>query len=176
MPTPFSYPINSESSSSSSSSSTARPHANASVRGVPFLGYGILRPFVRDQKGDFAAAGGATLVKACVGQVLGTMASSEFITGELPWAPEFGSLLHVLRHRQNDSVAQQLAKVYITDALARWEPRVKLTSVRFERRKSSSTLGGGEDVLFIHVVYDVITSNVPGNAVVLRDVTQTVQL
>lgn len=93
--------------------------------GVPsFLGQGLVRPFRRDQRSDFANAGGRALVKACVGQVLGTRADSASGAGELPWRTEFGSRLHLLRHRnQTDEAFYALAVTYTRDALQRWEPR-----------------------------------------------------
>jgi uncharacterized protein len=95
-----------------------------------FLGFGLLRPFRRDQKADFAAAGGGALIRSAVGQILGTVGSSDFTQGELPWRTEFGSLLHLLRHQKNDRVLQELARVYVVDALKRWEPRVVMGASR----------------------------------------------
>ena len=93
-----------------------------------FLGFGLLRPFRRDQKTDFAAGGGEAVVRSAVGQILGTIGSSDFTQGELPWRTEFGSLLHLLRHQKNDRILEELARVYVVDALKRWEPRVVVTS------------------------------------------------
>jgi uncharacterized protein len=136
-----------------------------------FLGAGILRPFRRDQKADFAAAGGEDVIKSAVGQVLGTMGSSDFTQGELPWRTEFGSLLHLLRHQKNDHVLQELARVYVVDALKRWEPRVQVTSVQATRESLD-----GENVLAIRVRYSVISTNTPGNNVILSGIEQTVRL
>lgn len=129
-----------------------------------FLGYGILRPFRRDRKLDWAAAGGARLVQACAGQVLGTRASSEFTEGELPWRTEFGSLLYLLRHREIDETTQQLARVYSAEALARWEPRVRVTRVEVLGEEVD---GLGKVALSVKVGFTLITGNAPGNAVVL---------
>jgi len=134
-----------------------------------FLGFGLLRPFRRDRKADFAAAGGEALVRSAVGQILGTMASSDFTQGELPWRTEFGSLLHLLRHQKNDAVLQELARVHVADALKRWEPRVQLTSVQVTRERDR-----GENVLSIRLRYSIIDRNVPGNNVVVAGVEQTV--
>jgi hypothetical protein len=134
-----------------------------------FLGFGLLRPFRRDRKADFAAAGGEALVRSAVGQILGTMASSDFTQGELPWRTEFGSLLHLLRHQKNDAVLQELARVHVADALKRWEPRVQLTSVQVTRERDR-----GENVLAIRLRYNIISANVPGNNVLLADVAQTI--
>jgi phage baseplate assembly protein W len=136
-----------------------------------FLGFGLLRPFRRDRKADFAAAGGEALVRSAVGQILGTMASSDFTQGELPWRTEFGSLLHLLRHQKNDAVLQELARVHVADALKRWEPRVQLTSVQVTRERDR-----GENVLAIRLRYNIISTNVPGNNVILQGVEQLVRL
>jgi len=136
-----------------------------------FLGFGLLRPFRRDRKADFAAAGGEALVRGAVGQILGTMASSDFTQGELPWRTEFGSLLHLLRHQKNDAVLQELARVHVADALKRWEPRVQLTSVQVTRERDR-----GENILAIRLRYNIISADTPGNAVILAGVEQTVMV
>jgi phage baseplate assembly protein W len=136
-----------------------------------FLGFGLLRPFRRDRKADFAAAGGEALVRSAIGQILGTMASSEFTQGELPWRTEFGSLLHLLRHQKNDAVLQELARVYVVDALKRWEPRVQLTSVQVTRERDR-----GENVLAIRLRYNIISANVPGNNVLIEGVEQALRV
>jgi len=53
----------------------------------------------------------------------------------MPWRTEFGSLLHRLQHQKNDSVLQELGRVYVIDALKRWEPRVVVTDVRVTRAR-----------------------------------------
>jgi len=136
-----------------------------------FLGFGLLRPFRRDQKADFAAAGGDALIRSAVGQILGTVGSSDFTQGELPWRTEFGSLLHLLRHQKNDRALQELARVYVVDALKRWEPRVVVTSVQIAREQQD-----GENVLAIRLRYNVISTNVPGNNVIFSGVEQTVRM
>jgi len=64
-----------------------------------------------------------------------------------------GSSLDLLRHRKNDVALQELARVYVVDALKRWEPRVQVTSAKviFEREQ-------GVDVLAIRFRYDIVTS------------------
>jgi phage baseplate assembly protein W len=132
-----------------------------------FLGYGLLRPFRRDLRSDFAADGGEEVIKSAVGQILGTMGSSDFTQGEIPWRTELGSLLHLLRHQKNDAVVQELARVYVVDALKRWEPRVQVTSVQVTRERLD-----GENALAIEVRYNVISANSPRNAVLLTNVEQ----
>lgn len=95
-----------------------------------FTGRGILRPFVRDQKNDLANTDGEALLIACVGQVLGTRADTPTSAGELPFRTEFGSRLHMLRHRNVGETTDLLAVFYCEEALAAWEPRVQVTTVR----------------------------------------------
>jgi len=136
-----------------------------------FLGFGLTHPFQRDLRSDFAAAGGEQLIRSAVGQILGTVGSSDYTQGEVPWRTDFGSLLHVLRHQRNHHVLQELARVYVVDALKRWEPRVVVTSVTGTRERRE-----GENVLAIRIRYDVISTNTPGNNVILSGLDQTVHV
>ncbi len=114
------------------------------------IGYGLLRPFQRGAR-DFVTGGGADAVKSAVGQILGTLGASATTQGEIPWRTELGSLLHLLRHQNNDAALQELARVYVTDALQRWEPRVRVTGVKVTRE-----LQEGKDVLAIRVGYNIV--------------------
>lgn len=78
---------------------------------------------------------------------------------------EFGSL----RHQRNDAVLNELARVCVVDALKRWEPRVVVTSVKVTRERQD-----GENVLALRLRYNMISTNVPGNNVLLQGVEQTV--
>lgn len=53
------------------------------------LGFGPISPFRRDKKSDFAAAGGETLIRSAVQQVLGTACASDFTQGEIPWRTDY---------------------------------------------------------------------------------------
>jgi phage baseplate assembly protein W len=133
-----------------------------------FLGAGLVRPFTRDQKNDFANANGLPVIQACVGQILGTKASDDagINNGEVPWRPTFGSRLYLLQHRKGPHLAQ-MARVYVVDALAKWEPRV--TNVRV-----SSAFFPSQYLLQLDLLYDVIARNVPGNQVLFPGVQQQV--
>jgi phage baseplate assembly protein W len=84
---------------------------------------------------------------------------------------DFGSLLFRLRHQKNDSVLHELARVYVVDALKRWEPRIVVTDVTVGRLRQD-----GENVLVLRIRYDVISSSTPGNNVILSGIEQRVQL
>jgi phage baseplate assembly protein W len=133
-----------------------------------FLGFGLVIPFQRDRQRDFAAAGGEALVRSAVAQVLGTVGASDFTQGEVPWRTEFGSLLHLLRHQKNDVALREMAKVYVQDALRRWEPRIMVTRLDAERLDDSK--------LVLRLRYHVIQRNVPGNQVLLEGIEQTITL
>ena len=138
---------------------------------LEFLGFGLLRPFQRDGRADFSAARGEALIRSAVGQILGTIGASEITPGEIPWRTDFGSLLYRLRNQKNDAVLQELARVYVVEALKRWEPRIIVTDVAVGRLRQD-----GENVLAIRVRYDVISTNTPGNNVILSGIEQTVHL
>lgn len=99
------------------------------------VGQELIRPFQRDRKADFAAASEEVLVRSAIGQILGTMGSSEFTSGEILWRPQPGRSLSRLCHQKNDHVLQKLARTYAVDALKRWEPRVRVTSVQATREQ-----------------------------------------
>jgi len=52
--------------------------------------------------------------------------------GERPMRPEFGSELFRLQFAPNDAATAGLARRYVTEALARWEPRIQVREVRAE--------------------------------------------
>lgn len=169
MPVSASFPLLPDPAGSApSAGATLDVEGPARGTGNEFLGFGLLRPFRRDLKADFAADGGERVIRSAVGQILGTMAGSDFTQGELPWRTEFGSLLHLLRHQRNDAVLNELARVYVVDALKRWEPRVVVTSVKVTRERQD-----GENILSIRLRYNIISTNVPGNNVIVPGVEQT---
>jgi uncharacterized protein len=89
----------------------------------------LLIPFRRDQKNDFASGTGADLLKSKIEQALMTEGQTPRSSGELPWRVTLGSGLHLLRHQRNDDVLQELARVYVRDALKRWVPEVEVVVV-----------------------------------------------
>jgi phage baseplate assembly protein W len=133
-----------------------------------FLGFGLVIPFQRDRQRDWAAAGGEALVRSAVAQVLGTVGASDFTQGEMPWRTEFGSLLHLLRHQKNDVALREMAKVYVQDALRRWEPRIMVTRLDAERLDDSK--------LVLRLRYNIIQRNVPGNQVLIEGIEQSIAL
>lgn len=140
------------------------------VESPDIFGFGLLAPF-RRASADFGNAGGITHLQSMIGQVLGTMGGSDYTEGELPWRTEFGSLLHFLRHKQNDEVLSELARVYVAQALARWIPQILILEVRTEKKDSDSA---SENVLEIRIKYRVKSLNQIGNEVLSRPLSQSV--
>jgi phage baseplate assembly protein W len=124
--------------------------AKSFVRGVSF-GRGVITPFRRDGKGDFANADDIRLVRSNVRQVLYTVAASATSQGELPWRPEFGSVLELLRYRNLDEVTVELARTYLVDALKTWVPRIRVKSSNVEADYE-------KNLLDMTIVYDVLNS------------------
>lgn len=151
------------------------PASSTLVRTVEevVLGCGLPRPLRRDGKGDFVNTCAEDLVRAAVAQILGTVAQSPSNAGELPWRPEFGSKVHLLRHRNNDEALEDVARAFVAQALERWEPRIRLRAVSVEQTgtPTADTL----NILRIRLRYDLATQP-RGNAVVLRGIEQTVEL
>lgn len=140
------------------------------------LGTGLVRPFRRDEKNDFANLTGEPLVRACVAQILGMEGANPdnpTVQGELEWDPARGSLLYLLRQKQNSLVTAELGRVYVADAIARFEPRIRLKAVKVSKDRSPD---GEENVLVIRVLYDVLSTNQAGNQVLFSGIDQTVTL
>lgn len=129
MPTPLTWPLAAEETPDTPGSDASTPPGTAEAAPLTFLGFGPLRPFRRDQKADFANGGDRALLRARVGQILGTRALSVVGSGELPWRGAFGSRLHLLRHRNRSEGLIQMAEAMIREALERWEPNVNVLEV-----------------------------------------------
>lgn len=137
-----------------------------------FTGSGLLRPFQRDGKGDFANAEGATLVQSVFGQILGTRASSAASEGELPWRTEAGSLLYTIKHRNNTAVTRERARVFVQDAIRRHDKRIEILDV--DVVESERTIELNQIVLRIR--WRLVDRNRTGNQVLVEPQTTEVNL
>jgi phage baseplate assembly protein W len=99
----------------------AEPPPHSEAPASTLLGTGMMRPIYRGR--DFSHGAGAPEIMSNVGQVLGTQ------VGTLPWRPELGSRLHLLRHRPNNHATRELARLYVDEALSKWEPRAEAAKV-----------------------------------------------
>lgn len=111
---------------------------------------GLVLPFQRDQKSDFANASGVEVLKSSVRQILGTRCSDGRIPGEIPWLQSFGSLLYKLRHQTVRPVVKYQARAYVVDALARWEPRIRVRRV---------DIGNGNRAITIRTFFYPVDAN-----------------
>lgn len=132
-----------------------------------YIGTSLLTPFRRGPS-DFVSGTGLVLLQSEIEEVLGTR------PGEYPWDMEFGSQLHLVRHDPNSPVTAEMARIYATDAITKWIPRIRLKRVETERR----SVGGdpGRNALLLRLLYDVLAENRQGGAPLLSDVTQEVVL
>lgn len=137
-----------------------------------FLGSGLLAPFQRDGKGDFAHASGARLVGSTIAQIVATRAQSAKAGGELPWRTNAGSWIHLLRHRNNTPAFRETARVYIQSAIRRWEPRVEVLDVTAVEPDRINELNKP----VIRIRWRLIERNTPSNRVLFGPESTEVEL
>lgn len=94
---------------------------------------GLLAPFRRDRKRDFASDDGDDLLASKVLEVLATEGATTRSSGELPWRTAFGTPLQLLRHQNNDVALAELARIYVRDAFRRWLPDAEVVRITVER-------------------------------------------
>ena len=126
----------------------------APIEDRSLLGYGLLAPLRRDRRLDFASAGGVQLVRSAISQILGTRADDGRMTGELPWRPEMGSLLHRLQYAAIDDSFASLVRSRVIGAISLWEPRARITSVQVVRAADAQ----GHLQALIRVAFDIVQS------------------
>jgi phage baseplate assembly protein W len=97
-----------------------------------FLGRGVRFPFQFNVIGatDTSMTVGVSEkydhINESIRQIIGTS------PGERVMLPEFGSRLRELLFEPNNDVLKSLAKVYVADAIRRWEKRVILKKVQID--------------------------------------------
>lgn len=101
---------------------------------LPF--FGQTWPLRRDQVNDFATASESEMISADLELLLGIECTGPKAVGELPWRPELGSLIYMLRHRNlYDEATTEFVRTYSADAVARWYPAVRITKVTIQPEK-----------------------------------------
>jgi phage baseplate assembly protein W len=168
MPVSASYPL-SGTGSAITGSTSGTGQGFKIVDSPDILGFGLLAPFVRGPS-DFENAGGIDHLQSMIGQVLGTMSGSDYTEGELPWRTEFGSLLHLIRHKQNDEILEELARVYVGQALAKWIPQIRLKDIKTTKKTGPE---GEENILEIRITYRLVNINQNGNEILGRSISNT---
>ena len=124
-----------------------------------FLGKGVKFPFqfnvIGGTETSVAVSEKYDHINESIQQILDTS------PGERVMLPEFGSRLRELIFEPNNAVLKALARVYVIDAIKRWEKRVTVKEVYID--DSAENLEKG--MLNIHISYVVIKSQVIGNFV-----------
>jgi len=90
---------------------------------VDFLGVGCSFPLRLDNRGQIALASGSADVQEAIRVILLTN------KGERVLRPDFGSELFKLEFEPNDAATGGLARRYVQEALAQWEPRIEVMEV-----------------------------------------------
>ena len=91
-----------------------------------FLGTGLAFPLQVNPRGEIALVSGERDIAQAIRVIL------ETIPGERVMRPEFGCRLNELVFAPNNSRTAGLAERYVREALGRWEPRIRVTSVTVE--------------------------------------------
>jgi len=100
---------------------------------MPDFGRGIITPFQRDGKGDFANDTGNRLLQSDISELLGIIGPTNTDRGELPWRDEVGARFINLKHRAIDSLSiQGQAQSMSAGQIRRFETRVRVTGARVE--------------------------------------------
>ena len=90
------------------------------------LGRGFAFPLRLDAHQRMALSSGEQRIRESIVTILGTE------QGERLMRPDFGSRLRSLVFAPNNPATANLARFYIEDALARWEPRIDQVQVLVE--------------------------------------------
>lgn len=118
-----------------------------------FLGSGWAFPPSLDERGRIRLVQDERDVEEAIKIILTTR------KGERPMRPEFGSELHSLIFATNDSGTAGLARRYVFEALARWEPRIEVREVEVDLTSQN------EGVLGLTIHYSIPALNSERNLV-----------
>lgn len=86
-----------------------------------FKGYAL--PIRKRSRGFFSAFTGMNTLKTSMMMIIGTR------LGERVHMPDFGSRIHELVFEPNDSVLENLGRLYVEESIGRWEPRITLIEI-----------------------------------------------
>lgn len=106
-----------------------------------YLGAGIILPFRRDGKHDFANSVGLDMVRSSAYVILSTLCSGPENEGEIRWNQHLGTQLPLMRHRNfNDETVRELAVHYGFDGLSSNDPRIILSNVNIIKKVNENKL------------------------------------
>lgn len=122
------------------------------MRTRQYLGRGWSVPLAPDNAGTLAIAEGAEKVRQSIALILDTE------PGERIMRPAFGCGLRRYLMKSNTVAIRALIQHDVSRALARWEPRIQLTSV-------TVTPGDDPSLVVIAIAYLHVRDGRPGNLV-----------
>ena len=96
---------------------------SSDVRDREFLGQGWAFPLQFSPRGQIALARGERDIEQSIRIIL------ETTPGERIMRPEFGCRAKELLFAPRNAVTEGMLREYVEDAMARWEPRIDVTSV-----------------------------------------------
>jgi phage baseplate assembly protein W len=111
------------------------------------IGSGLSFPLSADQRGVLALAHGVTDIEQAIRLILGTA------PGERPMRPEFGCAVHDFIFDNIDAELIGHVESAIHTALARWEPRIEVTSLTFDLGESDN------GTLLVTISYKVLATS-----------------
>lgn len=131
-----------------------------------YLGAGIVLPFRRDGKDDFAHSSGVDMVNSSLTTILGTLRAGPTNDGEVPFNQKLGTALSLLRHRNvAEPKTRELATHYVVDSIQANEPRVHAKAVGFRLRPDDNRIA-------LRLRYDVVTRDTRNINVISSDIEQ----
>jgi len=90
------------------------------------FGHGIICPFIRDGKGDFAHGTGRALLRSDIAELIGIIGPTATTPGELPWNTEIGSRVLLMKHRRmHVEMIRATADQMAAGVVRRWEKRAR---------------------------------------------------
>lgn len=118
-----------------------------------FLGVGWRFPVTCDPRGGVALAEEEESIDQSIRIIIATA------PGERVYRPEFGCRIQDLVFSPNSARTRTLARHYVEEALARWEPRIRAV------RAEAEAAGDDADTITLHIAYEIRSTNHPGNLV-----------
>jgi phage baseplate assembly protein W len=117
------------------------------------IGTGLELPNTFDEiTGKTLSNSGLERINQSINHILSTRIGERF------FLPEFGSRLYELVFEPNDYILEDLLKLYVSEALSKWEKRIKLLEVTPVIEKGGNTVP-------INIYYNLINTNMTANYV-----------
>lgn len=117
------------------------------------IGRGLQVPECFDSfTGKTQVNSGVERINQSIHHILSTRVGTRFLL------PEFGSKLYTVIFEPNDYILKDLCKIYVEEALNKWEPRINNIQVQ-------PVVESGGNSVPIYITYTLINTNITGNYV-----------